>query len=1184
MWRACWILLFLLPLHKVTLGRSTEGFRHPLLDHVYGALRSSQYERNLTVIDSALRDPHAANNDRVTYFLRRVRCEQLYYQGLLDESMMEAEKARRLAQHIGDSLLLASSFNQIAVLREEHHDAAGAIGLLSLALKWYPASDRSEYPLARPYRIHGNLGLCWADLGLIDRATFHQQRSLELATQDDAPRGRALALLELARLALFTGDHDRALLLTDSSRAIATRHDVDDVALESLELRAEVDLQRGDPDGSRRDLDVANALLARSPHIAQRSVIAFLDGRTRLLNSMGLHTQALASAREWQRLDSATRVYEARSAQASLSAVHATDAALAEAQRTQRATQLEHAMEHRTRTIIAIGGGGALLLLTGLVIALVGRARQRVRLTALELQQAEQDREITELRVRQQVREDLHDDLGAGLSALKLHAEMAADLGNEQHARQSGRTSAQLAGDLIDNLRHLLWSLDNDDNTARDLANYLENMARGLCTRAERPIHVTLEGEWPMLELEADTRHLAWSILKDGLNIVLREESDVPLRAVIAWNDGIVLQLSAETDDPDPIRKQWAARMSQHQLAILRVNGSVRVSQDGPLALVLHLPVRPTSGMSKKVTTGILALFLCSLSVSAQESYHHRVLDDLFDKSVGTADMTGQLERLNKLINTHGDAEDPMLECHLRLSRANQMYYRGFFDRGLNDVNRTLHLAERLGDSLLMSTAYNMMGLLHENVGDPAVTLSWFNKAAAWLPRDARSPYPVVKPYHIDANRAQCLFMLGRMAEAEPTFLRSMDLALAEGNLRAAALAELGSARCAAYHHDQQRALDLLHSAGTHAARPGSWDVLLDVLVERAKINGPAPGRAILDSALAFADVHEGITATSRSNAYRWAYQLLDNWGHEQNALLAWSEWRSMDSTMRAQDDRASLELLELMLDNDQHLADQQADMELRKNEVKALRAQRQVLTASIGVGTVLILAIGLVITGRYRNRTRLALLETERAKGRAELEELRTRQRLSEELHQDLGIGLEALKLRSTLALELGTDLTDHERSLIIAQRSDELLTSLDQIVWALDTENATIRETMLFTVDHAQRYCDQQALSLQLHCAERWPAGSLTVEQRRAIFLVVKEALHNIVKHAGAAEVYLRMAYRDGITVEIADNGKGLAPGYRSGNGLRNMQKRITAVGGTFTVDGSNGTRITFWLPLRT
>jgi signal transduction histidine kinase len=83
---------------------------------------------------------------------------------------------------------------------------------------------------------------------------------------------------------------------------------------------------------------------------------------------------------------------------------------------------------------------------------------------------------------------------------------------------------------------------------------------------------------------------------------------------------------------------------------------------------------------------------------------------------------------------------------------------------------------------------------------------------------------------------------------------------------------------------------------------------------------------------------------------------------------------------------------------------------------------------------------------------------------------------------------------------------------------------------------------------------------------------------EVRHDLFLVVKEALTNALRHSQAAEVRLRLAEAAGtLTFEISDNGRGLdsaeASGSRRGNGLKNMRERVKKLGGDFRLISAPG-----------
>lgn len=183
----------------------------------------------------------------------------------------------------------------------------------------------------------------------------------------------------------------------------------------------------------------------------------------------------------------------------------------------------------------------------------------------------------------------------------------------------------------------------------------------------------------------------------------------------------------------------------------------------------------------------------------------------------------------------------------------------------------------------------------------------------------------------------------------------------------------------------------------------------------------------------------------------------------------------------------------------------------------------------------------------------------------------LAERMRIAGDMHDDLGAGLSALKLRSEMALRVEQDPAKREHLRSLARTAGELIGSMRQIIWAMNADQTELADLVAYTTNHARRYCDEHGIRLRVEVEEDMPLRTLSAEQRRNIFLVVKEALHNVVKHAAANQVLLGMAWREGaLDVRISDDGPG-PPAHAEateGNGVRNMGRRIAALGGTLTL----------------
>jgi signal transduction histidine kinase len=89
---------------------------------------------------------------------------------------------------------------------------------------------------------------------------------------------------------------------------------------------------------------------------------------------------------------------------------------------------------------------------------------------------------------------------------------------------------------------------------------------------------------------------------------------------------------------------------------------------------------------------------------------------------------------------------------------------------------------------------------------------------------------------------------------------------------------------------------------------------------------------------------------------------------------------------------------------------------------------------------------------------------------------------------------------------------------------------------------------------------------------------------ELRRNIYLTVKEALHNIVKHSGATKVCIQICVDAALEIVIRDNGSGFDYTHIRpfSNGLDNMRRRMAAIGGRFTIDSHEGTEVRLSMPL--
>ncbi len=155
------------------------------------------------------------------------------------------------------------------------------------------------------------------------------------------------------------------------------------------------------------------------------------------------------------------------------------------------------------------------------------------------------------------------------------------------------------------------------------------------------------------------------------------------------------------------------------------------------------------------------------------------------------------------------------------------------------------------------------------------------------------------------------------------------------------------------------------------------------------------------------------------------------------------------------------------------------------------------------------------------------------------------------------------------------------------LSETARRMVTSLDEIVWAVNPRNDTIASLASYFGSYAQRLLDLAGVACGLDIAEDLPEHPLAPKFRQEIFFAFKEALTNVVRHAEATQVWLRISVRnDLLSVEVSDNGRGFdTNSHRAGDdGIANMEERLKSLGGEckITSNSREGTTVCFRAPL--
>ena len=192
-------------------------------------------------------------------------------------------------------------------------------------------------------------------------------------------------------------------------------------------------------------------------------------------------------------------------------------------------------------------------------------------------------------------------------------------------------------------------------------------------------------------------------------------------------------------------------------------------------------------------------------------------------------------------------------------------------------------------------------------------------------------------------------------------------------------------------------------------------------------------------------------------------------------------------------------------------------------------------------------------------------------------------RDRISADMHDELGSGMTAIRLMSEIAKNKMKEQTPVEIDKI-SSSADDVLNKMNAIIWSMHSGNDSLDNLVSYIRSYAHEYFENTPVICRVNTPESIPEMEITGDKRRNLFLAVKESLNNVLKHANASTLTIDITVTPTLRITITDNGKGidLSQLRPFGNGLKNMRRRMESIGGSFEIANEGGTVTRLELPL--
>ncbi|HMJ71306.1 MAG TPA: tetratricopeptide repeat protein [Cyclobacteriaceae bacterium] len=236
---------------------------------------------------------------------------------------------------------------------------------------------------------------------------------------------------------------------------------------------------------------------------------------------------------------------------------------------------------------------------------------------------------------------------------------------------------------------------------------------------------------------------------------------------------------------------------------------------------------------------------------------------------------------------------------------------------------------------------------------------------------------------------------------------------------------------------------------------------------------------------------------------------------------------------------------------------------------------RKQAVQAGVIIALISILIIGLLLVNRYQ-----VISQNKRL---TEIEKMRNA--IARDLHDDIGSTLSSINIMSQLAIR-GSQENASKHFIKIAEQSRRMMESMSDIVWSITPGNDSLEHVVAKMKEFAAEILEPKNITYRFTGDESLKDTTLSVERRKNLFLIFKEAVNNAAKYSGATDLQIIFARQGNtLSLSVSDNGGGFEPErVKTGNGLKNMRARASALRARFDfVTGvKEGTRVALEVPI--
>jgi signal transduction histidine kinase len=470
-------------------------------------------------------------------------------------------------------------------------------------------------------------------------------------------------------------------------------------------------------------------------------------------------------------------------------------------------------------------------------------------------------------------------------------------------------------------------------------------------------------------------------------------------------------------------------------------------------------------------------------------------------------------------------------------------------------------MAEALKDSILLADSYNFLGLFYMNIDSAAVSVNYYKKGLQFTKQPPNPPnyISLSKPHHLHGNLAEAYYKLGKFDSALFHNYLSLKEATEINWERGIAVAYSGLGDVYAAMHQYDSSLNNYIKGANMADHSKDIDVALVCYGGMAKshyeLHNTQSVNESLDLGFALLNQHPNI------NRF-YALSFLNT------AIDIYRKRNEPGGLVKALELRSGIEKANIDGNNNQIQTILNAGMENEKRilSMQVAEAERRQELATTRLGLALIgfafLGIGFLVYRYYQNQ-KLTISQI--------------RQKISQDLHDDIGASLSSLQIYGAIAEQSVRTNPNKTIEMVnkMSAQSKEIMENMNDIVWSMKTSSSNTSIEIKIK-NYAAGLLADSNIDFKYSIMPNADKVITGITARKNILLITKEAMNNIAKYSKAknASLSLHTEEKDLVLI-ITDSGMGFNRNTNtsSGNGLENMEQRTKELQGVFSIQTTEG-----------